>query len=59
MTEYNNTALLSQQVPPLVHTPQSLAHVRYVKQPVLIVGTSDKKYRFSVSFKVLTKQVGV
>ena len=28
-------------------------------QPVLIVSTSDKKYRFGVPFKVLTKQVGL
>ena len=28
-------------------------------QPVLVVSTSDEKYRFGVPFKVLTKQVGL
>ena len=37
-----------------VHFTQSLAHVRTLCQSVLIVSTSDKKYRFDVPFKVRT-----
>ena len=42
-----------------IHFTQSLAHVHYVCQPVLIASTSDKKCRFGVPFKVLPKQVGL
>ena len=40
-----------------LHFTQSLAHVHC--QPVLIVSTSDMKYRFGIPFNVLTKQGGL
>ena len=40
-------------------TPHSVPSSCTLCQPVLIVSTSDKKYRFGVPFKVLTKQVGL
>ena len=40
-------------------TLHSVPSSRTLCQPVLIASTSDKKYRFGVPFKVLTKQVGL
>ena len=39
----------------LVSMPYSVPSACTLCQPVLIVSTSDKKYRFGVPFKVLTK----
>ena len=43
----------------LMHTPHSVPSSCTQCQPVLLASTSDKKYRFGVPFKVLTKQVGL
>ena len=60
-SKYSATCLVSTLVSThswlIIHFTQSLAHVHYVCQPVLIASTSDKKHRFVVPFKVLTKQV--
>ena len=37
------------------HTPHSVPSSCTPCQPVLVVSTSDKKYRFGVPFKVLSK----
>ena len=37
------------------HTPHSVPSLCTPCQPVLVVSTSDKKYRFGVPFKVLSK----
>ena len=41
-----------------VHFTCSLSHTHTLCQPVQMVSTSDRKYRFGVPFKLLTKQVG-
>ena len=38
-----------------IHTPHSVPSSCTPCQPVLVVSTSDKMYRFSVPFKVLSK----
>ena len=41
----------------LVSTPHSVPSSCTLCQPVLVVSTSDKKHRYGLPFKVLTKQV--
>ena len=43
----------------LVSTPQSVPIFCTLCQPVPTVSTSNKMYRFAVSFKILTKQLQV
>ena len=56
-SKYSTTCLLSTLVSTyswLVSTLHSVPSSCTLCQPVLIVSTSDKKYKFSVPFKVLT-----
>ena len=43
----------------ILYTPHSVPSSCTLCQPVLIVSTSDKKYRSGVPFGVPTKQVGL
>ena len=62
VNNYSVTCLVSTWVSTfswLVSTLHSVPSSCTLCQPVLIVSTSDKKYRFGVPFKVLAKQVGL
>ena len=50
---YSASCLVSTWVSTYYYFTQSLAHVHYICQPVLIVSTSDEKYRFGVPFNKL------
>ena len=54
---YSTTCLVSTLVSEYMYFTWSLAHVHTLCQPVLIIFTIDKKYRFGVPFKVLSKHV--
>ena len=59
---YSATCLVSTWVSTyslLVSTLHSVPSSCTLCTPVLIVSTSDKKYRFGGPFKILTKQVGL
>ena len=43
----------------VTHTPHSVPSSCTLCQPVLMVSTSDKKYRFGVPFELHTEQVGL
>ena len=59
---YSATCLVSTLVSTyswLVSTPHSVPSSCTLCQTVLIASTSDRKYRFGVPFKVVTRQVGL
>ena len=59
---YNTTCSVSTLVSTYhqtMHTLHSVPSSCTLCQPTLIEKTSDKKYRFGVPIKVLTKQVGL